>query len=182
MNSDEYSLVCALTQGSNEAFHQLYHLYKARLFAFILQMVSSHDHAEEIFQHTFVKLWEHRANIEPDKSFSAYLYTIARNNVYSFWRQCLHRKKLEQSLAINSQYPTGPNLENEMADKDYLSYLYAILDHLPPRRKEIFVLKYLYNKSYKEISQRLHISEKTVDNQLQKAIIFVRAHIESEDL
>ena len=181
MANDEYALVCALIQGSDEAFLQLYSRFKTRVYAFIYQMVSSQDVAQEIFQDVFVKLWENRAHIDPEQSFNAYLYTIARNSVYSFWRKCLNRRKLEQYLNTGGEVVSLQS-ENSVADRDYWVYIRSIIDHLPQRCKEVFILKHFHNKSYKEISRRFGISEKTVDNQIQKAKGLIRKQIQSEQL
>ena len=179
MNDDDYILVCALKQGSNQAFQQLYKRYSVQVYGFILQMVRSQDQAQEIFQHVFVKLWENRGHINPEDSFNAYLYTIARNSVYSYWRQCLNRQKLESYLTIHSER-SSIQTERAIEDKDFRAYLDAVIDLLPKRCKEVFILRHRYSKSYREISWRLNISEKTVDNQLQKAVAFIRRRMMPE--
>jgi len=181
MDNEEVALVCALKQGSDKAFHRLYIRYKARVYAFIYRLVSSHDVAQEVFQDVFVKIWENRAQIDPEGSFNAYIYTIARNSVYSYWRKCLNRRKLEHYLNAGGE-SVSLQSENELVDKDFLAYIRSEIDNLPKRCKEIFILKYFHNKSYKEISRRFDISEKTVDNQLQKALRIIRKQIRSEHL
>ncbi len=69
-----------LKNGSSPCFEALYHRYSGKLYNF-LKKVSKGDSfmAEELVQRTFIKVWETRANINPDKSFISYLCTIAKN-------------------------------------------------------------------------------------------------------
>ena len=160
----------------NDAFIQTYHQYKTRVYGFILKMVMDKDQAMELFQYVFVKLWEHRSELKAADSISAYLFTIARNSVYTFWRQCLQRKKLESYLYAQGER-VSPSPDLIVEDKDFQAYMFSVVDMLPHRCKEVFLLRYRHHKTYREIAIRLNISEKTVDNQLQKAIAFLRERI-----
>ena len=57
-----------------------------------------------------------------------------------------------------------------------------IIDRLPPRRKEIFILRKEYNMTYKDISEKLGISVKTVENNINLAIKFIKAQVGTDAL
>jgi len=176
---NESQLIAALKNDNHEAFKQLYENYKLRIYSFILKMIPSKDEAQEIFQQVFVKIWENRTNINDDLSFNAYIYTIARNEAYSYWRKCLNKRQLENYLNIRTDYPHA-SVEKSVMDNDTKSYLFSLLKYLPKRRREVFVLRYIHYMSYKEIAVKLNISEHTVDNQIQKALSFIRKNIDKE--
>lgn len=78
---DERTLVLRLIDGDEDAFCELYARYKNQLVYFALRYLKSQAYAENIFQDTFAAVWQSRRFIDPDTSFSSYLYTIVRNRV-----------------------------------------------------------------------------------------------------
>ena len=73
---DERELVLRLIDGDEDAFCELYAAYKNRLLYFAMKFVKSREFAEDIFQDAFTVVWQSRRFINPDASFSSYLYTI----------------------------------------------------------------------------------------------------------
>ena len=78
---DERTLVLRLIDGDEEAFCELYAAYKNRLIYFAMRFLKSRDYAEDVFQDAFTVIWQGRRFINPDTSFSSYLYTIVRNRI-----------------------------------------------------------------------------------------------------
>lgn len=78
---DERSLVLRLIDGDEDAFCELYASYKNRLIYFAMRFLKSREYAEDVFQDAFTVIWQGRRFINPDTSFSSYLYTIVRNRV-----------------------------------------------------------------------------------------------------
>ena len=76
-----------LLQGDELAFEKIYRLYSPRLYGKLLKLLKSVPQTEEILQDVFLKVWEYRASIDPEKSFRAFLFKIAENKVYDFFRK-----------------------------------------------------------------------------------------------
>ena len=74
---DERTLVLRLIDGDEEAFCELYAAYKNRLIYFAMRFLKSRDYAEDVFQDAFTVIWQGRRFINPDTSFSSYLYTLS---------------------------------------------------------------------------------------------------------
>src|SRR5207342_3843793 len=91
-------LLSLLKQGNKQAFEKIYNLYSSRLFGNIFRMVKSESTAEEILQDTFLKIWYNRTSIDLDRSFRSYLFRIAENNVYDFFRKAARDKKIRARL------------------------------------------------------------------------------------
>ena len=53
----------------------------------------------------------------------------------------------------------------------------SALETLPPRCKDVFLLAKLQGLKYREIAEKLEVSEKTVENQMTKAIKLLRAYV-----
>src|SRR5688572_2174241 len=95
---DERVLVLELLQGSKNAFEKLYHAYSPRLYGKVLKLVKSDTHAREILQDVFLKLWEYRASVDPDKSFRSFLFKIAENKLYDFFRKASREQSIQAQL------------------------------------------------------------------------------------
>ena len=89
VDTDERALLLLLRDGDATAFESLYMRYAEKLSAQLFRLLKSWDEVEEALQQLFVKVWENRKNMDPDKSFQAYLYRIASNiGVATFeWKQ-----------------------------------------------------------------------------------------------
>lgn len=85
-DTSDKELVFLLIAGDEQAFYALYARYWTRLKGFCRQFLKSEDLAENYAQDIFLKIWETRELLDPERSFSAYLYTIARNTVFNYLR------------------------------------------------------------------------------------------------
>ena len=69
-------------------------------------------------------------------------------------------------------------IEEEMEVTQLSEYINQLIDTLPPKRKEVFLLSRKSHLSYKEISTQLNISEKTVEHHISKALKYLRENIQ----
>ena len=167
-------LIDALKKGSHQAFRHFFDLYKKRVYSFLLGIVRSSSDAEELTQVVFIKIWEHRKRLNQELSVNAYIYKIAKNAALNFIRQKVYKAMLEKELLENMER------SEEMADKNMEEYINNLILKIPERRREIFLLRYRHKMSYREIAERLMISENTVDSQIRNALHFLRGQIGKE--
>ena len=83
----ESNLLAAIAAGDFKAFDILYQKYYRMLYSFALDLSKNSHEAEELVQSVFVSVWEVRQSIDPEKSFNAYLFSIARNRFYNMLRK-----------------------------------------------------------------------------------------------
>ena len=169
----EKELVMLLKNGDILAFEQLYHNYKVRLYHNILKLIQTDEIAEELLQDLFVKIWIGRGNLDPDKSFKAYLFKIAENLVYDFFRKAATNKKLENHLIATGSINSN-ELEQQIYFKESTRVFNNAIEKLPPRRKQIYILCKVEGKSYEEVSNLLGISISTINEHIVKASRLVR--------
>lgn len=169
----EKELVLLLKNGDKLAYGQLYHNYRARLYNNIFKMTKRDDDAEELLQELFVKIWVGRQNLDPDKSFKAYLFRIAENLVYDFFRKAALNRKLENHLVLAASNNTN-SIERYIYFKESNMLFNQAVENLPPRRKQIYKLCKIEGKSYEEVSRSLGISISTVNEHIVKASRAVR--------
>ncbi|HEY8387177.1 MAG TPA: sigma-70 family RNA polymerase sigma factor, partial [Parasegetibacter sp.] len=95
---NEKELLFLLNKGDEQAFEQLYHSYSPRIFGNLVKLLKSEDIAEELLQDVFIKIWQRRSGIDPEQSFRSYLFRIAENSVYDFFRRTARDKLLQAKL------------------------------------------------------------------------------------
>ncbi|MFT4071278.1 MAG: RNA polymerase sigma-70 factor [Dysgonamonadaceae bacterium] len=176
-NHVERNILIKLQSGSSEAFEELFHIYGGKLYNFILRITSGDAYlAEELVQRTFIKIWESHASVNPNKSFISYLCTIAKNML-------LNEYEHQVVEFIYRDYITrfSSGIENDtekIVNKNILEeYIDSLIEKLPPARKQVFILSRKEMLSNKEISEKLQISERTVQTQISRAISFMKEHL-----
>mgnify|MGYP000354503683 CR=1 FL=1 len=133
-------LVAKLREGNKFAFEALYEKYSARLYNTIVLLVYDKSLAKDITQSSFMTIWEKRSNLDTEKSFPAYLCTIARNMVYKETeRRLLHNKFVENKLKTEAEA-----IEEDTMDMDVSiieKQIEQLLQSLPEVSREVFQLK-----------------------------------------
>ncbi len=176
-NNIEKEILLRLIQGDEQAFEKIYRLYSNRLYGKLLKLLKSVPQTEEILQDVFLKIWEYRASIDPEKSFRAFLFKIAENKAYDFFRKATLHKAFETELiALSTSNYTM--IEELIADEDKSVLLEKAINNLPPQRQQVFRLCKLERKSYTEVGQLLGISLSTVSDHIVKATKSIRTQLE----
>lgn len=172
---EENELILLLKQSNQEAFTTLYKKYWKQVYNFSRLYLTSQSVAEEVVQEVFIKVWESRDFMREGDNFKGLLFIITRNLIFN-----MHRKNLNEDfykMTVLSAMENSYDIEEEIDAKNLSEYIDLLIADLPPRRREIFNLSRKENKSYKEISQLLGVSEKTVENQIGEALKFLRKNI-----
>lgn len=172
---DERDLLLRLQTGDHEAFEELYRSYAAKLTSKLLTLLRDSELAGDILQDLFIKVWELRADINPEKSFGGYLHTIATNMAKDRFRSALHQQVYLQSRADLAE--GHDSVSRFMDQKDMRAAVDVALAKLPPRQREVYTLYKIDGLSYKEIQQRLGISKPAVNRLIQEAGKKMREHL-----
>lgn len=169
----ERALVSRLVNNDEEAFSELYASYKDRLIYFAMRYVKSKEFAEDIFQDVFSTIWQSRHFINPEYSFSSYVYTMVKNRVLNILRGIENEKKIMKAIlseAINYNDETSRNiLYNELNE-----IIEKAVNRLTPRQREIFRMSREEHMSHREIAQKLNLSNYTVQEHITQALKSIR--------
>ena len=174
MNHDTEILIQPLKNGSVKAFDALYQLYSARLYNFVLKISKGDTYmAEEIVQRVFIKIWEDRSMLDTQKSFNAFICTIAKNMLMNEYKhQMVEFVYQDYILQINKDESSDgvDKIEYVFLEK----YLNTLIEQLSPARREVYIMNRIDKLTVKEIAQRSGKSEKTIEKQLSEANEFIR--------
>jgi RNA polymerase sigma-70 factor (family 1) len=173
---EEKELLKNLSNGSTLAFEKLYLKYSARIYGNIIKLVKATDVADDILQDVFVKIWEKRASIDPEKSFKTYLFVCSRHMVIDFFRKVSLEQLAENFLSENGS-ELYSHVEEDTVFRETGKALDKIIDQLPEKRKMIYKLCKVEGLSYKAVSEQLNISISTVHDHVVKAGRFVKKEL-----
>ncbi len=173
---NENQFLLQLSQDNQYAFAQIYQYYSARIYGKLLKVLKSEIQAEEILQDIFLKIWNNRKNIDPEKSFRSYLFQIAINSAYDVLRKSARSKQLQAQLTdvCCSSYS---HIEEQLMNKENHDLLNRGIDLLPPKRRNIFKLCKIEGISYEEVSRQLGISPSTISDHIVKANQFLKDYL-----
>jgi RNA polymerase sigma-70 factor (ECF subfamily) len=175
LNSDE-NLLLRVKNGDEVAFELVFYRYKGKLYDFIRRSLPADHDAESMVQDIFTKLWINRQQLDPTKSLNAFLYTVARNEIYGQLRKVLVRRKYLEELSFSTSN-SGHIAEQQLEYEDLVRFVSQLIKRMPEKRREIYQLSRNEGLSYKEIAQQLGISENTVDSQIRKALDYLKENL-----
>ncbi|MDG5800251.1 RNA polymerase sigma-70 factor [Marinilabiliaceae bacterium ANBcel2] len=162
-----------VAKGDKRAFDVLYKNYHQKIFAFALSYFKNEEDAYDLVQEVFIKIWNNRDKLGLHSNPDAYIFAISRNSIISQFRKRSNENDYLKYLKEKSS--TNSIGAEELCSYNFLTQYYKdLISQLPPRRREIFVLSRKNGLLNREIAEQLKISEKTVENQLTKAISFFR--------
>ncbi|WP_295939585.1 sigma-70 family RNA polymerase sigma factor [uncultured Alistipes sp.] len=170
----EKELLRRLKRGDKEAFDVIYEQWGGYVYNFTCKTLYNKSLAEDITQELFLRLWECRAQIDEERNFQSWLFTVARNLVYREGRRMLLNSAFIDVIQKEGAKSSG-NTTDDMVNFSFTNeYITELIDQLPPARKRIYILNKQAGLSVREIAQRLNLSEKTIEVQLYHANQFMR--------
>ncbi|MDR2810759.1 MAG: RNA polymerase sigma factor [Tannerellaceae bacterium] len=177
MNQENHILLIReLRAGSCKAFNKLYALYADLLYGFILHLTKSPSEAKDILQETFLRIWQTKEHISTDASFKSYLYTIARNLMIDSFRRRLRSVAFDEYINSDAaQNYVDNGVEKEINLDEICAKLEQAKDKLTARQRQIVELNKEEGFSISDIAAQLHLSKKTVKNQLSMGMKTLRA-------
>lgn len=164
------SLLLATRAGDMAAFDELYDRYAGRLLGYIQRMVAESDRAEDIFQDVFFKVLRDRTYDPGRGRFSAWLFTVARNQILGVART----QKRRERLAPEPPPLEAPDMESRLSDA---ARVRAAMAGLTETQRQLLLLKQLGDLTYREIATALGVAEGTIKSRLHTATKAFRARL-----
>jgi RNA polymerase sigma-70 factor (ECF subfamily) len=171
------TLIQQIASGNVDAFEQLFRVYYKPLVGYAAGLTHDVADAEEIVQDVFTAVWTKRQELKDDIQIKSYLYKAVHNRCMNYFR---HQKVKQQHREFSLiQISTGDesSASSRLALNELKNKLHEGLLLLPPACREVFTLSRMEQLSYREISEVLNISVKTVENQMGKALKLMRKHL-----
>lgn len=184
----DHELVALYEKGNDSAFDILLARHQAYIYSYILFLVKDSDVANDFFQDTFsraiVAIRSHK--YQASGKFSAWLTRIAHNLVVDKSREsettCTVRGDSVNPKALNSLRLAQTTREDEIIDSQTRESIRLMLNYLPAPQREVILMRFYDDLSFKEIAQQTGVSINTALGRMRYALINLRKLIQQKRL
>lgn len=167
-------LATGLNRGDYRAYTAIYERYWEVLWNHAFRILGDEDDAKDVVQDVFTMLWTKRTELHLAGHLSAFLYRSLRNRIFNF----IDHSKVRSSYMVSlgkfidaGEYTT----DQWVRERELAVLIEERLAELPEKMRKVFEMSRMERLSYREISQRLFISDNTVKKQISKALKILRA-------
>jgi RNA polymerase sigma-70 factor (ECF subfamily) len=175
-------------KGDKSAISQLIARHKKRVSDYIYMMVKDREIADDIFQETFIKVvrFIDEGRYTDNGKFLSWVLRIAHNQVIDHFRQTKQQHKISESDAgfdiLGSLRFSGDTIEDRMVNDQIEQDLRKLVDYLPEQQREVVMMRYYDNMSFKEIAEQTEVSINTALGRMRYALINLRKLIKEHQL
>ena len=180
-NLSDDELLELFDQNHIAAFEEIYNRYWQRLYAAAYNRLRDKEAAKEITQDLFAGFWINRDQLKIHSTLEGYLLTSVKYSVLNYLRAQSVRLAYSEILMLASNNYDN-STEQYINCKELSESVSAEIKNLPPKCRSVFELSRNEYKTNKEIARQLDISEKTVENHINKALRYLRVSLDTRSL
>ena len=166
-----------LANDDKKALEDLFNYYYPRLYQFSKSFLKLEDGIDDILQEVFVKIWKNRANIRSSETFSPFIFTMTRNLLLNELRSRLSNQKIKEKI-LKFSVPDENYSFDKLEYGELKETVDQIVNNLPYKQREVFLLSRYEGLSHKEIAEKLNISTKTVEYHISQSINTIKNKLE----
>ena len=178
--STDYELVELYENGNDNAVDELLQRHQSYVYSYILFLVKEEERADDIFQETFTRaimaIRSHK--YQTTGKFSAWLIRIAHNLIIDTTRETESGKLITQEKftpgILNDIRLSEGGIENNIIEEQKASQIRKMLDYLPDVQREVILLRFYEDLSFKEIAEKTGVSINTSLGRMRYALINLR--------
>ena len=184
----DYELVQLYENGNDSAFDEILQRHQAYVYSYILFLVKEEDKADDIFQETFTRaiiaIRSHK--YQTTGKFSAWLIRIAHNLIIDSTRETesaifVTQEKISPIILNDIRLSEG-GIETNIIEQQKADQLRKMLDYLPDVQREVVLLRFYEDLSFKEIAEKTGVSINTSLGRMRYALINLRKLIQQHNV
>ena len=167
--------------GEEAAFREIVNRYKDGLYAFLKRFLNRQDLIEDVFQETFLQLFTSRDSFDTSRPLRPWLFTIAANKAKDALRKQRRTAAIPIGTIAEAQEMSFDDVLNALSadttmpyekleESETASQVREIIANMPENLREILILGYFHQFSYKQMAQILSIPIGTVKSRLHTAV------------
>ncbi len=172
----DFELLALFREGQRSAYEEIYHRYWALLFNHARKMVQSDEDAKDLVQDVFAVFWIDGPSLELKTTLPAYLFALVRYKVFNL----IDRKKVRSDYLSSLEDYIKKNEysgEYRLREKQMEELIEKEIAALPTKMREVFELHRKANLNYRQIAEKLNISDNTVKKQMSNALKILRSRL-----
>jgi RNA polymerase sigma-70 factor, ECF subfamily len=162
--------------GDLHSFRLLVDEFSGYAYNLACKTLFNKEEAKDVVQESFIRVWKHLKNYNPEIKFSTWLYKIVINLCYDRIKSEKRKNNIFSSYnddLIDLTYPNQTNMEDAISNNDTILIIERLSNGLSTKQRMVFVLRDFQNLSVEETSQVLNISISAVKTNLFHARKFI---------
>lgn len=179
---EDCKLIALFFERSEQAITALALRFGNRLYATAYNILNSREDAEEAVSDTYLTIWNIIPPEKPDP-LEGYVYRTGRNVALKKLRFLRAQKRSSQydiSLDELSAVLSGGNLEEALDARELGLAIDRFLDTLPKQSRILFMRRYWFGDSVKDLSKAFSLSENTVSVRLSRIRTQLKTYLQKE--
>ena len=176
-------LLKRFSEGDEAAFREILNTYKDSLYSFLTRFLNRRDLVEDVFQETFLQVYTSRESFDTSRPLRPWLFTIAANKA----RDALRKQQRTSTasfgvisdtsdMSIDDVVNTLTSFETtpyeEVESGETANRVRQVVSDMPENLREILLLAYFDQFSYKQMAEILGIPIGTVKSRLHTAVVY----------
>jgi RNA polymerase sigma-70 factor, ECF subfamily len=168
LNDDQLKeLIERAKMGNINAFESIVKLYQQYAYAVAFKILCDAENSKDVVQESFVRIWKHLTNYNPNVKFSTWMYKIVVNLCYDKLRFAKRQNKIIESTIDDMDLLTNnDNPETKYSDKEIAMLIIKISGDLSEKQRIVFVLRDLEEFSVNEVAEITGMPESSVKTNL----------------
>ncbi|MCY4778419.1 sigma-70 family RNA polymerase sigma factor [Sphingobacterium sp. UT-1RO-CII-1] len=175
------SLIKMLNEGNEEALITIFRNYNRPLLYFVMQYVKREEVAEEIVADIFIKVWQLRDNFNNTDNLRSFIYISAKNASLNYLRSSYVKQETVPVDLCEELLYEDEDVLKKIVRTELIARIYADIDKLPQKQREVFVLTYIEDLDAIEISERLGMTLNAVYANRSRAISELKNRFQLSD-
>jgi len=172
---EEKVILQKLKAGEQSAFDNIFRSYYKYLVSIAYKYTQNMEVSRDLAQEVYLDLWKRRESIDIDHSIKFFLRKATIN-------KCLANKRKSSRMLVNSEITDNydsvdDTTSNLIGFRELNNVIEGVVNELPDRCRQVFKASRYDNLSHKEIAESLDISVKTIENQMTKALKYLRTNL-----
>ena len=171
-------LVDMYIKGNDIAFDVLMKRYESKVYSYIYYSVKNQELAEDLFQDVFVKIVVRLRSGQYQESgkFYSWVMRVAHNLIIDHFRKTNDDKVIsndegELDLFNDPSLAVNENREQEMIKEQMISDIKELIAKLPESQRQVLLMRYYEDMSFKEIAQKTNCSINTALGRMRYALL-----------
>lgn len=186
-NLSDETLVQLYENGEDSAFETLLMRHKNGIYAYIYSFIKEEYATDDIFQETFIKVINciRKGEYTESGKFKYWVIRIARNLVIDYMRLKKSNNLLsaeDECKPLNDIKLCDGNIEDVIMADQTNKDLRTLIAMLPPSQREIIILRFYEDLSFKEIAEVTGVSINTSLGRMRYALINLRKIIQEKNI
>lgn len=185
-NNNNHILLQEIKDGNDVAFEYLFKSYYSRLRGYAFRFIQDDETVRDVLQECFMHFWERRHLIEAI-SITSFLFAIVRNACLNYLKhhQLMELQPLDELRDTSGKeelycWDFGLNPEHKLLFKELQYQIDLVLQQLPDRCREVFVMSRFKQLKNREIAEQLQISSTAVEKHISKALKAFSVHFKEK--